>query len=401
MTSLRVLYGRLQEEGFLKKISEALVSKNESGGALREILYQLFNDEALRKDADDFVLKFPIRYEDPDASVADCTFIQVFWWARVRFIQSQPEMFIEDPFLVSDAHRSVVLLYRSIQMQQKVLAEKTKIAVEEINFLAHRDYDLPSATLTRTLPSINLLPRLVTDIVLLSPSMVLPHRFFPRVETLLLNRGSEPFIRDYVIGIVFRTSGNRCYMCNEDLTPDEFGTHVAVKEFENLYPETCKLLVEKASVIHELFGTGGSDYCLQLLCNTTTSPEAAMRMAEGIFSDPRITPRRIGRIRELPYDLRPWVFLVYETIRMRKLRRLSEEMPALAAERTMQQIYGHVYWKDKYRHSVMMGVVDREFGREYKGRKYSRALRRYYAAGYFLLEHYYDYSLLNSLSKLR
>jgi hypothetical protein len=401
MLAHEVLYERLKEDEFMKKIPEALVRQDETGEVFRKILYRCFNDEDLRKGADDFVLKIPIRYGDPDASITDCIFIQMFWWARVKFIKSQPEMTIEDPLLISDAQKPIVLLYRLIQLQQKVLAEKTTIAVEEINFWKHRDYDIPSSTLKRTLPNLTLLPRLVTDIVLLSPSMILLNRFFPRFETLLQERGSDPFIQDYVFGILFRKTASQCYMFHDLFTPEGFGTEVAIKDFENLYPEICKLIIEKTSDIHRLFGHQGSNYCLQLLCNTRSNYETALKMAEMVFSNPLVRPvGKISKSWEIRDDLRPWLFLAYETVRMRKLRILREKMPESMAELTIQQVYGHFHWEDKYRHSAMMGVMDREFGREYNGKKYKRGLRRYYAAGYYLREHYFDYPLLNSLKEL-
>lgn len=402
MSAHEVLYKRLKEEEFMKKVPEGLVREDEIGENFRKILYRCFNDENLRKDADDFVLKIPIRYGDPDALITDCVFIQLFWWARVKFIKAQPEMPIEDPFLISEAQRSVVLLYRIIQAQQKVLTEKTNIVVEDIAFWKHRDYDLPHSVMTRTLPNLNYLPWLVTDIVLQSTSMIILERFFSRFETLLQERGSEPFIQDYVFGVLFRKTGAKCYMFNELFTPDEFGTQIAAKDFEKLYPEICKLIVGKTSEIHQLFGRQGSDYCLQLLCNTRSDYETALKIAEKVFLNPFVRPSGgISRSWEIRDDLRPWLFLAYETIRMRKLRVLREKMSETMAELTFQQIYGHFFWEDKFRHSAMMGVMDRVFGREYNGKKYKRALRRYYAAGYFSKEHYFDYSLLNSLTRLR
>lgn len=403
MYAHEALYKRLSEqEEFVKKIPEALVGEEETDGVFRKRLYRCFNDENLRKAADDFVLKIPIRYGEPEASSIDCLFIQLFWWARVKFIKSQPEITIEDPFLISDSDLPVVLLYRIIYLQQKILVEKTKITVEDITFWRHRDYDLPLLTLTRTLPNIHFLPRLVTDIILQSPSMLLPERFFSRFETLLRERGSESFIRDYVFGILFRKSGSRCYMFNDLFTPDEFGTHVAAKDFEKLYPEICNLIIDKSPIIYELFGKGGSEYCLQLLCNTRSDYETALKMAEKVFLNPLVM--QTGRIRrnwEIQDDLRPWLFLAHETIRMRNFRLLRQKIPESMAELTIQQLYGYFYWKDKYRHSAMMGVMDREFRREYNGKKYKRGLRRYYATGYFLNEHYFDYPLLNSLKELR
>lgn len=399
MFAHEVLYKRLsQEEDFRNNVPRALVRKDHVGEHFRNILYRTFNDEDVRKNADEFVLRIPIRYGDEDISLIDCLFIQLFWWARVRFINSQPECAVEDPLLISEDQRYVCLLYRVIFRQRRILTEKTGIPMEESTFWKHKDYDLPDSVVNRTLPFIEHFPRLVTDFILQGPAMNIPERFFPRIETALRERGSEPLFRTYLLNIVFGPTG---YMTVSSFTPTEFGARVATGDFEKLYPEVCRLILENTTQPRVRDGKHIAEYGRQLLCNTRADYETAIEMAETVFQNPLVGHSLSHEPSMFSDDLRPWLFLVYETIRIRKYRVLRERMSERAAELVMENAYGQFFWNDnKYRQAAMMGVVDREYGGKYNGKNYRRALRKYYAAGYFLKEHYFDLGLICSLKNL-